>query len=191
MVLPALTAETVACAVLAFLTSTATAQSSGYAFTGCRYDPDSIDPISYRFFGVGSEYQTAFRDAETVWDRTSASGYFSEHHTSLDPEINVTDSSLPYTWGGKVTGHCSKAAGATFGNYTGNEVELQFNTRVLDSYTSHNKKLVAMHEIGHAYGLDHVSSGCRLMRHRLDQYNSCGVAMPSADDVAGVNAIYP
>ena len=76
-------------------------------------------------------------------------------------------------------------------NYTGNEVEYQFNTRVMDSYTSQNKKLIAIHEIGHAYGLDHVSSGCRLMREVLEQFNSCGVAMPSADDVAGVNAIYP
>ncbi len=98
---------------------------------------------------------------------------------------------MPDAWAGKVTGHCNIYAGSSFGNYTGNEVEYQFNTRVMDSYTSQNKKLVAIHGIGHAYGLDHVSSGCRLMRRKLERFNSCGVAMPSADDVAGVNAIYP
>ena len=191
VIIPAVSTGVIAYLALTLLVSSAVAQNGAYAFTGCRFDPDSIDPISYRFFSVGADYETAFKNAEKVWDRTTAPGYFSEHSYSFDPEINVTDDSLPYTWGGKLTGHCSIPAGSSFGNYTGDEVEIQFNTRVMDSYTGHNKKLVALHEIGHAYGLDHVYSGCRLMRLRLDEYNSCGVAMPSADDIAGVAAIYP
>ena len=60
-------------------------------FIGCRYDPDSIDPISYRFLSVGSDYETAFTDIEEGWDDTSAPGYFEEYSTSFDPEINVAD----------------------------------------------------------------------------------------------------
>ena len=43
-----------------------------YTLAGCRYDPDSIEPISYRFFSVGSDYETAFKDAEDEWDDTTA-----------------------------------------------------------------------------------------------------------------------
>lgn len=169
---------------------------SRYTFTGCRYDPESIDPISYRFFSVGSDYETAFKEAEEEWDDTSAPGYFKEHSSSLDPGVNVTDDEYLDTWGGFVGNHCNIYAsspsigGIRIGNHTGNEVELKFNTRVMDSLSATDKKFVAMHELGHAYGIDHVSSGCRLMRENLDDYNSCGTDIPSADDIDGVAELY-
>ncbi len=168
-----------------------------YTFSGCRYDPDSIEPISYRFFSVGSDYETAFKEAEEEWDDTTAPGYFQEQSASFDPEINVTDDFLYDKWGARVDGHCdiypsSPSIDSTLiGNYTGNEVELRFNTRTMASLSAADKKLVAMHEIGHAYGIDHVTSGCRLMREHTNDYNSCGTDMPSADDLAGVAALYP
>ena len=58
---------------------------------GCEYDNDSISPISYRFFSVGSLYETAFTSGQARWDAQSVPGYFSEHSSSWDPEINVTD----------------------------------------------------------------------------------------------------
>ena len=48
-----------------------------------------------------------------------------------------------------------------------------------------------MHEIGHAYGLSHVSAGCRLMREDRITVNNCGLPMPTSDDVDGVIARYP
>ena len=76
-------------------------------------------------------------------------------------------------------------------NGRGTKSSLQFNTRVMDNLSAADKELVAMHEIGHAYGLDHVSSGCRLMREYLNDYNSCGSNMPTSNDIAGVYQIYP
>ena len=71
-----------------------------YTLAGCRYDPDSIEPISYRFFSVGSDYETAFKEAEEEWDDTTAPGYFQEQSASFDPEINVTDDYVAENWGG-------------------------------------------------------------------------------------------
>ncbi len=193
VILPAVGSALLTYMVLTFLIGPGTVHSADpyFTFIGCRYDPDSIDPISYRFFSVGSAYETAFQDAEEEWDDTSAPGYFQEHSTSPDPEINVTDDYSSGAWGARVVGKCSIRAGDTFGEWSGNEVELQFNTRVMNNLSATDKELVAMHEIGHAYGLDHVSSGCRLMREELDDYNSCGSSMPTSNDIAGVHQIYP
>lgn len=164
---------------------------SAYSVHGCRYALDSIDPISYRFFSVGSDYETAFKDAEEIWDNTAAPGYFEEHSISFDPEVNVVDNYRAANWAALTTGSCTITAGSSFGYYNGNEVEMDFNTRIMNGLSATDKKLVAMHEIGHAYGLWHVSTGCRPMRNNLNVYNSCGSTMPTADEITGVGAIYP
>ena len=189
VIFPALLSATLTFLVLALLLPMNSV--SAYSVHGCRYAPDSIDPISYRFFSVGSDYETAFKDAEATWYKTSAPGYFKEHSTSFDPGINVVDNYRAAHWAALTTGRCTIPAGSSFGDYDGNEVELDFNTRVMNSLSVTDKKLVAMHEIGHAYGLWHVSTGCYLMRTNLNVYNSCGSTMPTADDVVGVSAIYP
>ena len=60
----------------------------------------------------------------------------------------------------------------------------------MDNHGSVSKKNTAMHEIGHAYGLSHISAGCRLMR-ASDIINTCGATFPTSDDVDGVIARYP
>ncbi|MBD3389126.1 MAG: matrixin family metalloprotease [Candidatus Altiarchaeales archaeon] len=74
------------------------------------------------------------------------------------------------------------------GIWDGNEVQIDFNTRIMADYTAYEKKLTAEHEIGHAYGLDH-ESGCVLMNGSED-YFWCGGTFPKSDDVNGVEAIY-
>ncbi len=173
-----------------------------YTFRKCHYDPNSINPISYRFFSVGSEYETAFKDAEKAWDATSAPGYFEEHSTSFDPEINVIDdrsieSAWAWAWAWAWACACAWASQncpnftekGTSKLYEGNEVEIEFNLSTTNSMSAHQKKIIAMHELGHAYGLGHVSSGCRLMR-LSDVIFTCG-EMSTDDDVAGVTALYP
>ena len=157
--------------------------AGAYELMGGKYDDGSIDPISYRFFSVNSAYETAFKDAEAAWDATSAPGYFQEQSWSWDPEINVIDGSYQYEWPAAmwytITGD---------GTWDGNEVQIDFNTRVMDDYTAYEKKLTAEHEIGHAYGLAH-ETGCVIM-HGAEYYFTCGGTFPKSDDVNGVDAIY-
>lgn len=164
-----------------------------YTFRGCKYDADSIDPIQYRFFSVGSAYETAFKEAENAWDGTLSPGYFDEHSMSLDPEINVLDEdrieedtfAWAFTTGDPDDGpHC-----ADDGTHKGNEVSITFNTTIMDSVSAHKKKMVAIHELGHAYGLGHVITECRVMRSSEEIF-TCGT-LPSDDDVDGVIALYP
>ena len=156
-----------------------------YVHHGCWYNPNSMNPISYRFFSVHSDYETAFKDGEAEWDSTSAPGYFREQSWSVDPEINVTDGFYMAGWNAETTGSCP----STTGLWNGNEVGIDFNRTEMDDDSASAKEITAMHEIGHAYGLAHVSSGCRLMRDS-DIINTCG-SMPTSDDVDGVIARYP
>ena len=155
------------------------------AAQGCQYDDDSIDPISYRFFSVGSDYETAFEDAEEAWDDTAAPGYFSEQSWSLDPEVNVIDGAYSTaTWWGRVIYTC-----ASDGTFNGNEVELEFNTHILDDEGSHEKKVIGIHELGHAYGIDdYTGTSCHVMRNSESIF-TCGT-MPSDHDVDAVDELY-
>lgn len=60
---------------------------AAFAWThhGCRYDPATISPISYRHFDMYDAYETAFAQAQSAWDATSAPGYFSLTSSS-DPD---------------------------------------------------------------------------------------------------------
>ena len=93
---------------------------------------------------------------------------------------------MSMSWSALTTGGCDVPPGL----YYGNEVTIDFNRSNMDSNSAFEKKIAAMHELGHAYGLDHVSDGCRLMRDDLNVITTCGT-MPTSDDEDGVDARYP
>ena len=160
--------------------------ANAYARTGCKYDPASISPISFRFFSVAnSSYVDASKYGASAWNATNVPGYFQEQSVSLDPEVNITDDSYPttnaYAW---VSWTCSG------GLYSGNEVHFVWNSDFARTRTYTQLKRIATHELGHAYGLDHVTSGCRIMRYDIGYLTDCSMTTPQADDVNGVNAIY-
>ena len=184
---PAVLAAALTLAVLATFANTAKAADPQWTHHGCRYDPDSISPISYRFYAVDDRYETAFKAAEAKWDTTAAPGHFQEQDWTDDPEIDVLDGFYAGSWNGIMRGSCPSNTGL----WTRDEVEIEFNRRLMDNHGSVSKKNTAMHEIGHAYGLSHVSAGCRLMREDRITINTCGLPMPTSDDVDGVTARYP
>lgn len=150
---------------------------------GCQFDTDSIDPISYKFWFIGSRYTRAVRDAADEWNDTSAPGYFREQFWSLDPEVTATDRHLSGTWWAAMRYRCTSD-----GTFRGNEVDITFNTQTMDSLTARQKKLVAMHELGHAYGLDDTARGCYVMKQGRYKF-TCGT-MPTSADVSAVDALY-
>ncbi len=165
------------------VTSASAAQA--YKTAGCRYKTDSINPISYRFFSVSKTNESSTKYGATAWNDTSAPGYFKEQSNSLDPEVNITDDPFPkenaYAW---VASSCNK------GFYRGNEVNLVWNTSLISTRTKTQKKRIATHELGHAYGLGHVTKGCHIMRVDIGYLADCNRTTPSTDDIKGVKSLY-
>jgi hypothetical protein len=146
-------------------------------------------PISYRYYNITSTYNTAFGDAQSRWDATSANGYFSKQQTNSDPMVEVRDGS--YTWGAWAV---TSWHGCTLGYWSYNETSMKFNSRTMSGLTARQKKIVAEHEIGHAYGLDHTSLTCSnpgpsVMRQGTGKFY-CGSDGPWYDDLQGIRAKY-
>ncbi|MEI9907649.1 MAG: hypothetical protein WDO06_06980 [Actinomycetota bacterium] len=157
-----------------------------YATSGCKYSSGSIDPISYRFFSVAeSSYVDATKYGANAWNATSTPGYFSEESLSLDPEVNVTDDAYgANTFYAKIEATCTGG-----GVYSGNEVNFIWNTDEAPSRTTSQKQRIGTHELGHAYGLAHVSTLCRIMRADVGYMTDCTITTPAADDIDGANAV--
>ncbi len=158
--------------------------AAAYELHGCKYDPDSISPISYRFFSVSDDHEDAFGDGQADWDSAyDVPGHFSERSASPDPEINVIDGSYSSDNYALASWACSS------GEYSGNEVTIDFDASNTGSLTDAQRVVIAVHELGHAYGLDERSWACRVM-NVPEALNAC-TSFPAADDRAGVRDVYP
>ena len=178
-IIPALAA-----ALLTFALLLAFAPPAEASYNGCRYDPDTISPITYDFYSVTSNIKTAVRTGEAVWDQTSAPGYFNEDSDGRDPEINVYDARYSNVdWDGRMTGIC------VGGLWKSNEVKIDFNTKKMDTRTTYQRKIIAMYELGHAYGLSDVTTSCRLMKQGDEKF-TCA-PMPRPAEVELVENLYP
>ena len=75
------------------------------------------------------------------------------------------------------------------GLWKSNEVKIDFNTKKMDTRTTYQRKIIAMHEIGHAYGLSDVDTSCRLMKQGDEKF-TCA-SMPRPAEVELVEHLYP
>lgn len=74
------------------------------------------------------------------------------------------------------------------GLYSYSEVTIEFDTVDMGQLSAYERKIVAEHELGHAYGLGHTTTGCHVMTQGSYKF-TCG-SMPSSNDVDGVRARY-
>lgn len=71
-----------------------------------------------------------------------------------------------------------------------------YDTYYTTGYPSTARQAVMGHEMGHALGLGHDSTGpgrsVALMHENLNwSYFNCGIYTPQQDDVNGINFLYP
>lgn len=117
------------------------------------------------------------------WSSSAANVYFREDPYSTGT-ITVQDTyDAAAQWDGIVDlSPCNSC------DYTKADAFLNY---LYTQYYSYDKTMsVAVHELGHVMGLAH-ESGCVIMvGNTPDRWDSCGLNYPTADDAAGVNALY-
>ncbi|MFE6332734.1 hypothetical protein ACFVOK_05875 [Streptomyces sp. NPDC057798] len=156
---------------------------------GSFWGVDGNDPISYRYYSITTTYYNAFNSAQGRWDDTSASGFFRYEKDNGDPMVEVRDAS--YAWDDWARASWD---GCPLGYWAYNEVRINFNSRTMSGLSVREKKIVAEHELGHAYGLAHTTYGCTspgpaVMKRGKEKF-SCGSDGPWYDDVQGVKSKY-
>ena len=171
----------------AFVVTIPDFEAGAYVEGRCKF-AGTNPTIDYRFYAVASIYQSAFNSGQSAWDSTAAPGYFRYSPSDPDPEINVYefwDTAGPLAF---IAGGCPSGTGQTWNN---DEVNISFNDYRLADDTTTERKLTAIHELGHAYGLQHEAKSCG---HKAVMANNSRWVMnncddpyaPYADDIAGV-----
>lgn len=162
--------------------------ASAYVPLNCKFAGHNPN-ITYNYGSMLQIFKDAFGGAQSNWDATSVPGVFTYAPADLDPMINVKGAS--YVWGdwAQTGGYCSS------GLWVSEEVDSSFNQRTMGSLTAAQKKIVATHELGHAYGLaDNPVQSCSASTKAVMQQGSvkfgCGSTPPWSDDQNGVFHVY-
>ena len=165
------------------------APAEAYNPSGCKFS-GSNPTIDYRFYGLPSIYQSAFNSGQSAWDSTAAPGYFNYAPNDPSPNIEVRS-----TWSTSTNVAWTGGSCGSNGVWNGNKVGITFNERFLDDDSTTERKLTAIHELGHAYGLNHETKSCNMKavmyKNSRWVWNNCGDPYaPYADDISGVIWVY-
>lgn len=165
------------------------------SYNGCKF-PGASPTIQYKYYSVESQQQTAHGAGASAWNASSADGSFALT-TGTDPEIKVYDGEYSFSGVAQTVGGCPSGGGQ---NWTNDIVTISYDISKMSGYSSTGRRLIATHELGHAYGLAHaVWLGCGIgtanwsvmTPQSVEVYSDCGnSSAPYPNDVSYVNALY-
>jgi predicted Zn-dependent protease len=153
--------------------------AAAYTTTGCKWGSKNL---TINYAATNGNFRTAFNFATT------------NYSTSTDVELSTTTASGPsFTAVNTNYGATGYEAQASWSCPIGTTISAQ--VRANQYYLSGTEpqtrlKVVWAHEIGHALGLNHVSSVTRVMYTRASTAYSNGVTGLTSDEIAGINALY-
>lgn len=179
-------AKRLGAAVCVLIAGTLPAPSAhAYEVNGCKYGGTN-PTIRYQLVSMGAGWTTAFQVGQAAWDATSAPGFFTQVY---DASRNLQAEDADYSFGAPAQQYGLCVGGIWRDNLS----FIQFDTSYLAGYSSYQEEVVAIHEIGHAYGLAHETyTTCTIpsvMVYAL-AFICAPFDPPWVDDVAGVQHIY-
>jgi len=172
---------------ITFFAPTPAAQA--YAFLSCgRFGETSVTYDT----GIVLDYLPRIEAAIDAWnDKGSAvPGAIKPSSSTAGAHIFFYRISSSFSYWAATEGDCNSN-----GNWKSGDVSIQLNDATMTALANGQRRRVIEHEIGHAYGLAHMPSGCSATHAVMVQGESkwnCGWTgvSPWADDVNGVAAIY-
>ena len=163
---------------------------------GCRYDPDNDDDG----LGIGfqkdndlydEDEELAIQYAASAWNGAMDPQFTIVSHSSFDRDLAVRWANLGPNVGGALTYGCGSD------HYWTDPVFRFGANATFYTPTMRRRKAIAIHEIGHSYGLQHNNtSGCNsstasLMHvYPVSKYDLCGWHRPTQDSVDGATAAH-
>jgi hypothetical protein len=148
----------------------------GYSLMVDGYADSDID---YQNYGVGSIYLNAMSSAMSAWNNAYCDCTVSSSAGSYNPLVTFTS-------GGTVYGFYQILAQSDADPYHKTTwFRIGMNSDLFPSMSTNARKSTCVHELGHAMGLNDLTSGTAIMnvnRNRDSIYN------PQSDDINGVNA---
>lgn len=170
--------------VLGFVTAPA---ANAYQLLGCKWNHKAIH------YYVASPYLSyiSWSNAASSWAGVDAT--LTNTNRSIDYYALNENRGNTVTWTGITRKHgtVSTAPPCNSNNYwVKGEMDVVINWSLVESldYGPPKKKMVAAHEMGHAFGLAHTPKNKNLLMYPYDDERKTKV--PVADDKAGVNALY-
>jgi len=158
--------------------------------TGCRYDPKNDDDgLGLGFNTGGSLYDADERlkveHAASSWNAAMVPNFTVVTWGSSKQDLKVTWANLGASIGGRLSYTCGS-------NHWTQDPTFSFGANATYYVASAGRrKAIAIHELGHSYGLHHNSTaGCGagaglMASNAVGKYDLCLWSGPTADDVTG------